>query len=1527
MPAMEKQKRWQLYLILAVLLLTLYNILPTVFYYTKPLKSPIDEKRSEQVAEGIVNRVNALEEDATSWIYSFAKLLHLKPSQVALEKDNPGLIEVTFNNKEEANRFKRLLPRAGLLIPFAPSQLEIYPGTPEDSNKVIVSRQINVHLDSNDLAKLFHFFPKLNEQGQLSSEYRQMIYDRVKQLALSFGGPNATAMQVKALTSLENNSKDDEAVISVATEIADIEKTFAKNPAILKRFFASIGQIDGVNPETLYKQFQAKLDGALQHVTVAKDELEGEKKKAKERNVALDPSLELSLSKLESQSRSLVAASSALKKYLSDIKQGVKPLTETSVAEALIASETQVKNGDLRQVVSLNGRNPLIEALVIDWNSDMITLKLYKDIDDIRQGEITSEAASYLKEKANQFIVNEIARGARLADEKIAPFNDSFAVTISQLPNSGSYLALELGQIAAKQSDMIKGQIEKGFVPAHQDLVREAYPIRMYSDWKKEKPEDQRLGFVIYAPAMYSEAPPQGLRKDSIYVFAKGMESILEKYRENPNSDESKALAHDLGEIKALFDNMNFIGYPGSSYGLAPQFSKDYIFEFDDYYSNLLKATREDFEVKGSKAQAILPFTDVEQRIVTLNKIDDKIQEDLLRWEEEYSSAQVELDPLAHYQVPHPTQNPFLSNLKISIAKYFRGDDRKIIKWGLDLSGGKTVRIGLRDHNNQVVTNPDDLKQVVNELYTRINKMGVSERTIRIENNNIILEFPGSQALSAQDLVKASAMYFHIVNEKFTPRNPALKEPITQFLQEVWNEAVVTNRKDIESINEIAWNHLGGESLAEETVRPLSEHARILYDNGFRLPNPREKNASNTFNDSISKIAMMKGSDFTQWEGQTNPLTVVFNNFALEGSNLTNVQVGYDPTEGNNLSFSIKGSYEGSDRSSQSPRDDFYTWTSQFSEDKIAGTQKAAYSQGQGWRMAVILNDNIVSKPSLRAALRDNGTITGRFTQREVSQLAADLKAGSLSFTPRILSEQNVSAELGSEERTKGIVASLVALALVVIAMVGYYRFAGLVASCAVLLNIFIMWGVLQNLDAALTLPAIAGIVLTIGMAVDANVLVFERIREEFAVSGRIASAIQAGYRKAFSAIIDSNITTIIAALILIQFDSGPIKGFAITLIIGILSSMFTSLFMTRYFFAGWVQNPKNKSLSMAQFIGKTHIDFLKYAKKAITFSLIIMALGSALLFSERKTILGMDFTGGYSLTLEVEPKADSPNYRLKAFDALLSHGASPRDVQIRELTKPNQLRIQLGIGMEEKGQPFYQLPQEIEEGKFAYDYQKNPRIVWVVKALEDANLSISDSQLAQLGTNWTVMSGQFSDAMRNNALVALGLALISILLYITFRFEFKYAVAAVVGLAHDVIITLGVLAVFHALGFQVQIDLQVIGAIMTIIGYSLNDTIIVFDRIREDIRLLRKMPYSEIINHALNVTLSRTLMTSGTTMLVLLTLVLLGGQSIFAFSLVMTIGVVVGTFSSLFIATPTLLYLHNREEAENGNELVVKKS
>lgn len=1493
-------------------MLTIYNILPTITYYSNPLRDPIDAVRAENISTTMINRVNSLEGDSIDWIESFGKNLGARPKSVALNKDDPQLISVKFDNAKDAKLFRHFLARAGNLIPFVPAQLDPVKSAAleaEDPNEVLVTRQIAVRLDPAEVNNLFRFSPKYDENGSIAQFYREVIDDRVTELALAFGGPSKQATQLAVIVDNPTDNRFDDMAINLAKNIIETEKYLGKTNPILKRWYSSFSQIDRPDAKDLIQKYVARLKTTKTRIDGFAKNIGDEIARGKEKGEFATPEKEESFAQFTKQSEIIAAAISTIEKNIALFQSGKTPLTRAEITAAL-AKGAEVMSDDNIQSLSLEGRNPFVEAFTIDWDNDQALVKFYNDVESIRNGDNGNESSAYLKDKLNLILINDIARASSISDESINPSGDTFATNFANLTNTRGILTFNLGFLAEMQSEQIEKQLAKGWTPEHVDLNSENYPIRGYKAYQGESSDSQRLGLVVYSPAMFADQPPEGFRKGSIYVIAKGLNAIDQKYKQYPNSPESKQFESDLKELNEIMQQNGFIGYSGASYGIAPSYKNDYIFELDDYYGNMVKATREDFKVHGSKRFAVLDLTDVEQRLLARNKIEDQIQEDLLKWKEEYDQAQVNLDPSAKYMVPPPTKNPYWENFKLSAAKYVRGDDRKILKWGLDLSGGKTVRIGLRDQNNRPVTAPEDLNQAVNELYTRINKMGVSERTIRIENDNIILDFPGSQGLSAADLIKASAMYFHIVNEKFAPTNTAIREQVNEFLQNVWNEAVVTNRKDVESINEIAWKQLGGDETDGE-IRPRGETAKTLYDNGLRFANPAEKGVSVSFDDTLSAIAMMRGEDFSEWKGQSHPLMVVFHNYALEGSSLTNVRVGYDPSKGNILTFEVKGSYDHTDGS---PRNDFYQWTSQFAKDQIQGTAKETYTKGRGWRMAVILNDRVISQPTLSYPIRDAASIEGSFTQREIDQLAADLKAGSLSFTPHILSEQNVSPDLGREERTKGIVASLIALTLVVVAMVSYYRFAGVVASCAVLFNLLIMWGVLQNLGAALTLPGIAGIVLTIGMAVDANVLVFERIREEFKISGRIATAIQTGYRKAFSAIIDSNVTTILAAIILLQFDSGPIKGFAVTLIIGIVSSMFTALFMTRYYFAGWVKNPKNTKLSMAEFIGDTNIDFLKYRNLAFTASLAIVLVGSYLFVSQQNTMFGMDFTGGYSLTLEVQDQPEVESYRVKATDALLAAGISENDVDIRELSRPTQLRVQLGVGTEEVNQPFHDLPQTLANGKFTYGYESNPRLAWVVTSLQKSGIEIPDSQLEQLDKNWTVMSGQFSDSMRNNAIMALSVALVCILAYITLRFEFKYAVAAVVALTHDLLITLGILAFFHKLGFAVQINLEIVGALMTIIGYSLNDTIIIFDRIREDLVLYRKKSFSEIINHALNVTLTRTLMTSGTTLLVLFTLVMLGGKSIFGFSLVMTIGVIVGTLSSLFIASPVMLFIHNRE-------------
>lgn len=1524
---MEKPKRWHRYLLTVVALLVLGNILSTVFYYTKPLRDPIDATRAEVVATEIVDRVNTLDDDAIDWVYSFTKHIKIYPTSVTIDQENPSQILVSFSDIQDANLLRTLLPRAGALISFIPSQLSVGPVNEENPTQVIIQRKLGVEL-APTVSDQFQFVEKFAPDGSPTPEYKQIVHDRILTVTEELAGDSLAAKQLEAIVAHPNDPRLDELAIGLAKRINEVENTFGKDHPVTTRYFASFTHSSANNRTQLINQYIHRLESISQRLTTEKNQLKSTQEKLEESGSFLDPSQQASLQIATANLKAIENALGFLMREKSLFEKGLKtsPLSPEQVLSLLKTGTVDPASGI--QKIDLQNHHPFFSGASLDWTDNLFVLELHDDLKALKDNSDNLEVIDYMKERLNTLLISEVARISRTTDESIRPQTDEFTIALSDLTNSSSLLTLDLGAIAKSFGNNLIHQLQTDWHPYHSDLDPAVYPILSWQEYQALPASEKRLGITVYSPAMEEKEPPEGFRQGSLYVIARGMNSILEKYQGQSNDPGAERFIQDITRLHEILASQDFVARSGQAWGFDPDFSRDAIFELPDFYTALLGATRENFRVHGSKKLAVLEFSDVEQRILAKNRIEDRAHEDLLKWKDDYQTAQVSMDSATKRNIPPPTKNTYWQNLLLSTKKYFRGDDRKILRWGLDLSGGKTVRIGLSDQNGNIVTDPEQLNQAVNELYNRINKMGVAERSIRIENNNIILEFPGSQALSAAELIKASAMHFHIVNEKFGLLNPLLGENVNSFLQEVWEEASVTNRTDPENLALIAWEHLGGEE--DGAGQPRSEAARTLVENGLRLANPRQMQSSNAFDDRISRVVRLRGEDHSAWQGQTHPLLIVLNNFALEGSALTNVYAAYDAKEGNVLQFSVKRSY---DNRSGSPRDDFYTWTSQYSQDKVAGTQKEQATNGRGWRLAVILNEEVVNAPELRGALREGGSITGRFTQREINQLVADLKAGSLTFTPKILSEHNISPELGSAERNRGITAAIIGFVLVVICMVSVYRFAGVVASVALIFNLLMIWAVLQNIGAALSLPGIAAIVLTMGMAVDANVLVFERTREEYKHSGRLGSALQAGYRKAFSAIIDSNLTTVIAALILIQFDSGPIKGFAITLIIGIVASMFSALFMTRFFFASWIQGKPKAQLPMMEFLTNTKIDWLKIARPAMVISAVVIVLGCYQLVEQRNTLFGMDFTGGYALTVDVEEKGEQ-DYRKQATEALLSAGASITDIQVQELSRSNQLRIQLGISMEEEGHPFFGMPQELREIPSSeessikggpWEWEKNPRISWVVQALQKGGVNIQQVEMPELDKDWTSMSGQFSDAMRTNALLALGAALISILVYITFRFEFKYAVAAVIGLAHDVLISLGLLAIMHNIGMPVQIDLQVVGAIMTIIGYSLNDTIIVFDRVREDLELYRKLSFAEVVNQAVNVTLSRTIMTSLTTLLVLFSLVLLGGSTIFTFALVMTIGVIVGTLSTLFIAAPMLVYMHNREEEKNKTHQAIK--
>jgi SecD/SecF fusion protein len=1410
---MEKQKKWQFFLILAVIALTVYNILPTVFYYCKPLKSPISETQANEISASIVHRLDRLESQSKEWLASFCDLLQLKPQSIAEKGQN---FVVTFTKTEEAAKFRKFLPRAGSLIPFVPAQLGL--SQQEDNVKeVVVQTRLPLHLDPS-------FFSFAAKDSPL---YRELILDRAAQIAYALAGPSDAA---RALS-----NPDPRYLESLALQINSIAELAENNKSVANRYAASFTQ----------GPFQNR-PSAIQALISAFDEMRDQIKK--------QPAL-------EKKETTFIHAENFLKKHEALFSSGETPWDIAQIKNLLSEKTT----------LHIGNRNPLFTDLTIDWANSQIILKLHPDV---------------VPSRLEQTLINEVAKVTQMTNEALSVADGKYTIALHSLSNTSGYLVANLQKIAQVQADQILSLLKNNWHPKHPDLQSMAIVDAAFFE---TLPADQKaLSLVVHTPTDTNRA---------FFIEAKGIDQIITSYEQFPDSEPAQTFSSDFRSLATLLQQNGFQGYRGAN--------QELIFQRNDYYQSLLAATREDFKAVGTQKFAVLELSNLEQRLLVDNKIDTQIHEDLIKWRDEFNSAQVSMHPGARFDVPKPTQNTILSNLALTWTKFFRGDERKVIRWGLDLSGGKTVQVELRDANNRIVKNEEDIKQGINELYNRVNKMGVSEVAIRQLGNNIVLDFPGSQSLSASELIKASSMYFHVVNEKFSNHYSPLSASATHFLQEVWNEAVVTNRKDTQSINAIAWKHLHGESI--------SESARTLLDNGLVLQSPQDPSMTNGVDDSASKIALIRGE---QWFGQTHPLLVVFRNFALEGSQLGRIQPIYDSNKGNSLSFDVVGS--SLDRNGQkiNPRESLHAWTSRYSKEKVIGTSLEDYAKGHGWRMAVVLNDTVISAPTLDAVIRESASISGSFSQREVNQLASDLKAGSLTFTPHILSEKNVSPELGQKDRTQGILATIFALLLVIGSMIAYYRFAGLVASVAVLFNLLILWATLQNVGATLSLAGIAGIILTVGMAVDANVLVFERVKEEFAVTGRIASAIAAGYQKAYSAIVDSNVTTIIAALILLNFDAGPIKGFAITIIIGIVSSMFTALFMTRFYFNGWVQNPKNKMLTMANWVSAKSIDFLKQAKLAFAIAAAIILVGSYFVYAQRATIFGMDFTGGFSLHLEVEPRPEG-NYLQSAEKALTDNGITNRDFQIRELNPSNQLRILFGTSMEQPSKPFFNMPLETDKKNIRYPFETNPRIDWVVQTLQSHGLSLTPSSLAHLETNWTAMSGQMSDSMRNNALIGLLISFICIFIYIAFRFEYKFAAASIICLLHDVLITIGLMGLLHAIGVPVQIDLNTVAAIMMIVGYSLNDTIIIFDRIREEMRLHRNKSLPYIVNHALNATLSRTTITSGTTLLVLVALVALGGSSIFSFALVMTMGVFFGTLSSWYIASPLMLFFHGREEKE----------
>jgi len=563
----------------------------------------------------------------------------------------------------------------------------------------------------------------------------------------------------------------------------------------------------------------------------------------------------------------------------------------------------------------------------------------------------------------------------------------------------------------------------------------------------------------------------------------------------------------------------------------------------------------------------------------------------------------------------------------------------------------------------------------------------------------------------------------------------------------------------------------------------------------------------------------------------------------------------------------------------------------------------------EGSNISIVLDDVVYSAPGVNngAIAGGRSEITGTFTLNEAIDLANVLRAGKLPASAEIIQSEIVGPSLGKEAIQSGIYSFGIALIIVLLWMIFYYGSSGIYADVALALNILLIFGILAGLGAVLTLPGIAGIVLTIGISVDANVLIFERIREELRKGKGALKAVADGFNNALSSILDANITTGLTALILFIFGTGPIKGFATTLLIGIGTSLFTAIFITRLFVDGRLIKGKKVSFSTAATEGlftNMKISFLQKRKVAYIISGVLVVLSLASL-SINGLNQGVDFVGGRSYTVRFDQVMNPTEVEASLIETFGS-------AEAKTYGDDNQLKITTKYKIEEEGSS---IDQEIYTKLYASLESFLPEGLTFdafVNGAEDKTVGIMSS--IKVGPT-------IADDIKKNSYLAVIGSLIVVFLYILLRFrKWQFSLGAVAAVFHDVLIVLGIFSLTYSfMPFNMEINQAFIAAILTVIGYSLNDTVVVFDRIREYTNDHPKWTLSDKVNGALNSTLSRTLNTSLTTLLVLLAIFIFGGESIRGFMFALIVGVLVGTYSSVFIATPVMFDTQNKEE-ENNN-------
>ena len=563
-----------------------------------------------------------------------------------------------------------------------------------------------------------------------------------------------------------------------------------------------------------------------------------------------------------------------------------------------------------------------------------------------------------------------------------------------------------------------------------------------------------------------------------------------------------------------------------------------------------------------------------------------------------------------------------------------------------------------------------------------------------------------------------------------------------------------------------------------------------------------------------------------------------------------------------------------------------------------------------GRQIAIVLDGMVYSYPNVQNEITGGSSqITGDFTLEEAEDLANVLKSGKLPAPATIIQEQVVGPSLGAESINAGLISFVIAFVLVLLYMLFFYRGAGLVADIALLCNVVLLFGTLVSFGAVLTLPGIAGLVLTLGMAVDANVIIYERIKEELRAGKGLSKAIADGYSNAYSAIIDGQITTLLTGIVLFVFGSGPVQGFATTLIIGIITSVLTSIFITRIIFDDRVSKGKNitfDSKATRNFLQNTHFDFIGKKKIAYIVSGVVILISLVSIFTKGFTY-GVDFTGGRTYVVRFDQPVTAEDVRAAAIAEF--DGA----VEVKQFGGESQMKITTQYLVENEST---EADAEVEtklynalNGFFADDLT----FAEFTSTLDNPNGIISSDKVGPTIAN---------DITRD-AIIAVIIALFVIFAYIAVRFRgWTWGLGGVTGLAHTALIVIGFFSLFSGiLPFSLDIDQTFIAAILTIIGYAINDTVVIFDRIREYKELHPKADFRQNVNEALNSTLSRTMNTSLTTLVTMLAIAIFGGEVIRGLAVALILGIVIGTYASIFIATPIMYDVTRKAEAKKEDK------